>query len=47
LQAAQQREATLKQAFKHAGVDVLSISTEEDMVRAIVGFATLRQQRRK
>lgn len=47
MQAAQQREAVLNQAFKHAGVDVLSISTEEDMVRAIVRFATLRQQRRK
>jgi uncharacterized protein (DUF58 family) len=47
MQAAHQREAALNQAFKHAGVDVLSISTDEDMVRAIVGFATLRQQRRK
>ena len=33
--------------FKRAGVDVLSLSTEEDLVRAIVRFATLRQQRRK
>ncbi|HSB02743.1 MAG TPA: DUF58 domain-containing protein [Anaerolineales bacterium] len=47
MQVAQQREAALKQAFKHAGVDVLSLSTDEDMVRAIVRFATLRQQRRK
>jgi uncharacterized protein (DUF58 family) len=46
-EAARQRESALKQAFKHAGVDVLSLSTEEDLVRAIVGFATLRQQRRK
>jgi uncharacterized protein (DUF58 family) len=44
---ARQREAALSQAFKHAGVDVLSLSTEEDLVRAIVRFATLRQQRRK
>jgi uncharacterized protein (DUF58 family) len=46
-QAAQKREAALSQAFKHAGVDALSISTDEDLVRAIVRFATLRRQRRK
>ncbi len=44
--AAQKREAALNESFKHAGVDVLSLSTEEDMVRAIVRFAALRQQRR-
>jgi hypothetical protein len=37
----------LNEAFKRAGVDVLSLSTEEDLVRAIVRFAALRQQRRK
>jgi uncharacterized protein (DUF58 family) len=46
-QAARRREAALNESFKHAGVDVLSLSTEEDMVRAIVRFATLRQQRRQ
>ncbi len=46
-QAAQEREAALSQAFKHAGVDAFSISTDEDLVRAIVRFATLRRQRRK
>jgi uncharacterized protein (DUF58 family) len=46
-EAARQREATLAAAFKRAGVDVLSLSTEEDLVRAIVRFATLRQQRRR
>ena len=46
-EAARQRQAALNAAFKHAGVDALSLSTEEDMVRAIVRFATLRQQRRK
>ncbi len=46
-QLAQEREAALSQAFKHAGVDALSISTDEDLVRAIVRFATLRRQRRK
>jgi uncharacterized protein (DUF58 family) len=46
-QAALQREAGLNAAFKHAGVDVLSVSTDEDLVRAIVRFAELRKQRRK
>ena len=46
-EAARQREANLKASFKHAGVDALSLSTEDDLVRAIVRFATLRQQRRK
>ena len=46
-EAAQMREAGLRQAFKHAGVDMLSLSTDEDLVRAIVRFAALRQQRRK
>ncbi len=45
--ASQQREFELTEAFKHAGVDLLSLSTEEDMVGAIVRFAALRQQRRK
>ncbi|MGE5222112.1 MAG: DUF58 domain-containing protein [Omnitrophica WOR_2 bacterium] len=46
-EAGQRREAALNEAFKHAGVDVLSLSTDEDLVRAIVRFATLRRQRRK
>jgi uncharacterized protein (DUF58 family) len=50
-EAARRREAALNQAFKRAGVDALSLSTEEDLVRAIVRFAmlrrTLRRQRRK
>lgn len=44
---AQQREADIQQRLKHAGVDVLSLSTDEDMVRAIVRFASLRERRRK
>ncbi len=46
-EAAHQREEALNEAFKHAGVDVLSLSTEENLVRALVRFAKLRQQRRK
>lgn len=46
-EAAAQREAAIDAAFKRAGVDALSLSTEEDLVRAIVRFATLRKQRRR
>jgi uncharacterized protein (DUF58 family) len=46
-EAAHRREAELAQSFKQAGVDVLSLSTEEDLVRAIVRFASLRERRRK
>ena len=45
--AAQEREATLNDAFKRAGVVALPLSTEEDLVRAIVRFAALRKQQRK
>jgi uncharacterized protein (DUF58 family) len=45
-EAARQREATLNTMFKRAGVDALSLSTEEDLVRAIVRFAQKRRQRR-
>jgi uncharacterized protein (DUF58 family) len=46
-EVAQQREEALNKAFKRAGVDALSLSTEEDLVRAIVRFAKQRKQRRK
>jgi uncharacterized protein (DUF58 family) len=46
-EAALKREAEIAEAFKRSGVDALSLSTGEDMVRAIVRFAKLRQQRRK
>ncbi|MEW6086126.1 MAG: DUF58 domain-containing protein [Chloroflexota bacterium] len=45
--AAQQREQNLNAAFKRAGVDVLPLSTEDDIVRSIVRFAKQRQQVRK
>jgi uncharacterized protein (DUF58 family) len=44
---AQQREIALREAFKHAGVDAMSLSTEEDLVKAIVRFAKQRQQIRR
>ncbi len=46
-QAAREREAQLTTTFKHAGVDALSLSTEDDLVRAIVRFANERQQQRR
>ena len=45
--AARQREAAINESLKHAGVDVLSLSTDEDMVRAIVRYASLRERRHK
>lgn len=45
-EAARRREDALAEAFKHAGVDMLSLSTEEDMVHALVRFASMRKQRR-
>src|SRR5574341_1365221 len=46
-EAARRREAALQEAFKRSSVDALSLSTEEDLVHAIVRFAALRQQRRR
>ncbi|MDX1377664.1 MAG: DUF58 domain-containing protein [Anaerolineales bacterium] len=44
MEAVQNREKELQAAFKRTGVDVLSLSTQDDLVRAIVGFAKQRQQ---
>lgn len=46
-EAGARREAELALAFKRAGVDALPLSTEDDLVRAIVRFASLRRQKRK
>ena len=46
-EAADRREATLSEAFKRSGVDAVSLSTDEDLVEAIVRMATLRQRRRR
>ena len=45
--AAQKREMDLSTAFKRAGVDVLPLSTEDDLVRQIVRFAKRREQVRR
>ena len=46
-EAGLRREADLSQTFKRAGADVLSLSTEEDLVQAVLRFATLRKQTRR
>jgi len=46
-EAARRRETALSEAFKHAGVDALALSTEDDLVKAIARFAEQRKQRRK
>ena len=35
----------IRELFNKAGVDALSLSTEEDLVAALVRFITLRQRR--
>ncbi|MBL8045681.1 MAG: DUF58 domain-containing protein [Anaerolineales bacterium] len=46
-EAARRRESQLAEAFKRSGVEALSLSTQDDLVRAIVRFAQQRRQRRK
>jgi len=45
--AAERREAEMNGAFGRAGVESLSLSTDEDLVRAIVRMATIRRRRRR
>jgi uncharacterized protein (DUF58 family) len=45
IEAAKRREWELRSAFSRAGVDALSLSTEDDLIKEIVRFATLRKQR--
>jgi uncharacterized protein (DUF58 family) len=42
---AAQREAELRQAFVQAGVDTLELSTDDDLVQAVMRFADLRKRR--
>lgn len=46
-ESARKREFELNATFKRTGVDVLSLSTEDDLVRQIVRFAKRRQQMRR
>ncbi len=45
-EAAAARETAIGGAFKRAGVDAATLSTDEDLVRGIVRMATLRKRRR-
>jgi uncharacterized protein (DUF58 family) len=45
--AAERRATTLNDAFRRSGVDALSLSTDEDLVSAVVRMATLRARRRR
>jgi uncharacterized protein (DUF58 family) len=47
MQAAEHRENALMETFKRAGVDVLPLSTEGDLIHAIASFVMVRRQRRK
>ena len=46
-EAAQRREEELARSFRRAGVDELTLSTDEDMVLAILRFASLRSRARR
>ena len=46
-EAARQREATMVAAFRRARIDAVSLSTDEDLVRAIVRMAADRKRRRR
>jgi uncharacterized protein (DUF58 family) len=46
-QAGQRRQIALNTAFQQAHVDVMPLSTEDDLVRAIVQFAAMRRQRKQ
>ena len=46
-EAADRREAEIGGAFRRSGVEGLALSTDEDLVRAIVRMATLRKRRRR
>jgi uncharacterized protein (DUF58 family) len=46
-QAADKREHDLNVTFKRVGIDLLPLSTEDDLVKSIVRFATMRKQRKQ
>ncbi|HAV78618.1 MAG TPA: DUF58 domain-containing protein [Anaerolineae bacterium] len=43
VEAVEKREQELQSAFKRTGVDVLSLSTQDDLVKSIIRFAKQRQ----
>ncbi|MCL4393844.1 MAG: DUF58 domain-containing protein [Chloroflexi bacterium] len=44
--AAADREYSLTTTFKRAGIETMPLSTEDDLVKSIVRFATMRRQRK-
>ncbi|MEN9538312.1 MAG: hypothetical protein RLZZ126_547 [Pseudomonadota bacterium] len=44
---AAEREARLRQEFAQAGVDVLEVSTQDDLTESVLKFTTLRKQRNR
>ncbi|MBF8264654.1 MAG: protein of unknown function DUF58 [Dehalococcoidia bacterium] len=46
IEAARRREYELRVIFGRAGVDAAALSTEDDLVKGIIRFATLRKQRK-
>jgi len=44
-EGAKRREEAMRSAFRIAGVDALELSTEDDLVDAILRFADLRKRR--
>jgi uncharacterized protein (DUF58 family) len=42
-----QHESSLKTIFNHAGADLLALRTDEDLVRSIMRFASIRKQRQR
>jgi len=46
LDVVQKREDELAVSFKRAGVDMMSLSTEDDLIKAILRFAKRRQQKK-
>jgi uncharacterized protein (DUF58 family) len=46
-EASERREATLRDAFRRSGVDAVALSTDDDLVHAIVRMASLRRRRRR
>jgi uncharacterized protein (DUF58 family) len=45
--AAERREQELRSAFNQAGVDALELSTNDDLINAVLRFADLRKRRRQ
>jgi uncharacterized protein (DUF58 family) len=46
-EAGRRREETLQEGLKRAAVDLYAVSTEDDLVRAIVRMAAVRKLRRR